>query len=320
MKPVLKIGMALVASAALVSCAGMQRQSISTLYQPPLATVAQGATLAVERADLTLSSSRSEFDLRGVSVTVTAGDSTQTIDLGGRYLETDDDWDLGEVGVLDTNIFKKSGVDARALGVRLSERLLAGITGATDIRLPINRAYPDAGEYSTRKIVYDYTVTPYAATIDEGSAPLAPIFSAAPSPVNSDYRLAISVDIRSEILEILEDYGYNTSSFGIMDRKPAKGDYYLTYKAYVKFSLVNARSGETLMTEKTEQPLPIAFVEGAFEYIPVKNKDAAAFSTFFRGYDFTATAEALVDRVADNLVPAFRPVYYNTVTWVKVEE
>jgi len=52
----------------------------------------------------------------------------------------------------------------------------------------------------------------------------------------------------------------------------------------------------------------------------VKNKDAAAYSTFFRSYDFTATAEALVDRVADNLVPAFRPVYHNTVIWVKVQE
>ncbi|MBN1241885.1 MAG: hypothetical protein JXA15_04165 [Spirochaetales bacterium] len=320
MKPVLKIGMAIVAAAALASCAGMQRQSVSTLYEPPLGGVAAGSTLAIERADITLSSSRSEFDLRGVSVTVTAGDSTQTIELGGRYLETDDDWDLGEVGVLDTNIFKKSGVDARALGVRLSERLLAGITGAADLRLPINRAYPDAGEYSSRKITYDYTVTPYAATVDEASAPLAPIFSASPSPVNSDYRLAVSVDIRSEILEILADYGYNTSSFGILDRKPAMGDYYLTYKAYVEFSLVDARTGDVLMTEKTEQALPLAYVEGAFEYVPVKNKDAAAFSTFFRSYDFTAAAEALVDRVADNLVPAFRPVYYNSVTWVKVEE
>jgi len=88
----------------------------------------------------------------------------------------------------------------------------------------------------------------------------------------------------------------------------------------VKFSLTDARTGAVLMTEKTEQALPIAYVEGAFEYVPVKNKDAAAYATFFRSYDFTATAEALVDRVADNLVPAFRPVYYNAVTWVKVEE
>lgn len=319
MKTALKIGTALVAAAALASCAGMQRQSVSNLIEPPLA-VARGATLAVERADVELTSSRSEFDLRGVSVTVTAGDSAQTIELGGRYLETDNDFDLGEVGVLDTNIFKKSGVDARALGVRLAKRLQDGITGAGDIRLPVNRAYPDAGEYATRKIAYDYTVTPYAASVDEGSAPLAAIFAAAPNPVTADYRLSVSVDIRSEILEILADYGYNTSSFGIMDRKPAKGDYYLTYKAYAEFSLVNARTGEVLVDEKTKQAIPLAYVLGAFELVPVKNKDAAAYSTFFRSYDFTATAEALVDRVADNLVPAFRPVYHNTVIWVKVEE
>lgn len=320
MKTILKIASALVASAALASCASMQRQSVSNLIQPPLTSVARGATLAIERAEVNLTSSRAEFDLRGTSVTVTVGDSSQTIELGGRYLETDDDFDLGQVGVLDTNIFKKSGVDARALGVRLSERLLAGITGSGDFRLPINRAYPDAGDYATRKIVYDYTVTPYAESIDEASPPLAPIFAKATSPVNADYRLAVSVDIRSEIFEILADNGYNSNSFGIMDRKPAKGDYYLTYTAYAEFSLVNARTGEVLMTEKTKQAIPLAYVEGDFEYVPVKSKDAAAYATFFRSYNFAATAEALVDRVADNLVPAFRPVYQNAVLWVKVEE
>jgi hypothetical protein len=88
----------------------MKLATVRTQIEPTIAATARGKSLKVAPVEIQLSAARSEFDLRGVTVSVNG----QTFSLGGRYLETTDDMDLGKVGVLDTTSSRRPRSMCRA--------------------------------------------------------------------------------------------------------------------------------------------------------------------------------------------------------------
>ncbi len=305
---------AVMAAGLLGSCASMKLATVRTQIEPTIAATARGKSLKVAPVEIQLSAARSEFDLRGVTVSVDG----QTFNLGGRYLETTDDMDLGKVGVLDTNIFKKAKVDVESLSDYATDRLVKAIGGTSDIRILINPDKPDVGELSTRPLVYDLTKYPWVGQFDPAGQALPPVFSKVITGAPADYTLSVKLEIRSEIYEILEDSTYVQNKFISADHKPAKGDYYLDFVAFANFKLTDA-SGKVVMDDKTRQAYPVGYAPSRQLYLPVKNRDATAYAKYFRSYDFSADARGIVDRVVDNLVTVFRPLYSNLNQYVKEE-
>jgi hypothetical protein len=302
----------------LGSCASMKLGTVTTPMEPPIAATVRGAGLVVSPPVIQLSASRPEFDLRGVTMEVQG----QRFSLGGRYLETIDDMDLGRVGVLDTNIFKKAQIDVAALSTYAGSRIVDGISGRTDIRILVNRDKPDIGEYSSRPLVYDFSKYPWVGTFDPQGRPLPALFgdvSAGSVAAGNNYLLSVTLTIRSEIYEILQDDVNVQNKYLTAPHKPGKGDYYLDFLSYAAFSLKD-RSGKVVMDEKTPQAFPTAYTRSRQLYLPVKNRDADAYANYFRSYDFNADAKAIVDEIVDAIIPAFRPLYRNLNQYVAVEE
>jgi hypothetical protein len=296
----------------------MKLATVTTPLEPAISERARGSSLLVSPAAIRLSASRAEFDLRDVTVSVNG----EVFTLGGRYLETIDDIDLGKVGVLDTNIFKKARVDEAALSAYATTRIAESAAGNQDIRIPIDRQSPDVGEYSSRPLVYDLTKYPWVGTFDAAGQPLPPLFSgvsAVPGGAAADYTLSVELTIRSEVFEILGNDVSIQDRYRFTSHKPTMGDYYLSFLAYATFKLTD-RSGAVVMDEKTKQAFPVVFGAGAQIYLPVQNKDADGYAKYFRGYDFNVDARSIVDRIVDQIVLVLRPLYRNVNQYVKVDE
>jgi len=245
----------------------------------------------------------------------------QSFSLGGRLLEETEDMNLGKVGVLDTNIYKKAKVNTEGLAEFFAARLANSLDSRADIRIPLNQDKPDAGEYSSRPLVYDITKYPYTATFAEGSKARPPLFSlVAIGGSAADYRLDMNVTVRSEIFEILTTDQYIQNKYISALHKSAKGDYYLSFLAYVRFSLVDVKTGKVVMNEKTKTGALIAYTVSDEIHLSIANKDAAAYQKYLRTYDFDASAKAILAELADGLAPFLRPLYKNANRYVKTEE
>lgn len=305
-----------VAAATLASCGSMKLATVTTEIAPESVMPFAGSSLAIVAPEIDLEPSTSKVDLREAELTVNG----QKIQLMGRYLDEVDDMFLGRVGILDTNIFKKAKVDVASLGGTFASLLLKGLEGKEDFRFPINPEQLGAGDYSSRPLVYDFTAYPYAADYAPDGKSLESVFSAVTLGGGGDLSLDIVVTIRSDVVEILTDDVYIQNKYLGADHQPHAGDYYLITYAYVSYELKDAKTGKVVLNQKTNKASIATYVVDRVEYLPVKNKDAEAFATYFRTYDFNRNAEALVTELAHGMIPAFRPVYRNLNQYVKVEE
>lgn len=305
------------ATAIFSSCIGMQLATVTTQDTPNIARVAQDSSLYIAPVELNLTSSRAEFDLRDVTVSING----QEFKLGGRYLEEIEDSDLGEVGILDTNIFLKADVDTEILAKYLANYLGENISGDKDIRIPFNKNQPDAALYSSLPLIYDFSQYPWVSSVDPNGEALDPIFKEIDqNPVNADYELSISIDFRSEVFEILSTDQYIQNKHMMANHKPEKGDYYLSYFVILNYTLTDTISREIVMTEKSPQTTIQTRGIRNYTYLPIANKDADAYAKYFRSYDFTEAAEGILSQLADTMLLSFRPMYTHINKYVKVEE
>ncbi|MFA6508731.1 MAG: hypothetical protein WCT14_21710 [Treponemataceae bacterium] len=298
------------------SCGSMKLATITTPIQPQAVQELQGSNLAVVPPEVALVASRAEFDLRDVKIEING----QEIKLMGRFLEEINDMDLGKVGVLDTNIFKKAKVDTADLSAHFADLLIQRLDGAKDFQYPINVNIPTAGDYSSRPLVYDFSKFPQTSSFVPESKPLKPIFSSVAIGDAADYVLKAKVSVRSDIFEILNDDVYIQNKFISAPHKPSKGDYYLSLLAYMDFQLIDSKTGKIVMDQKTKQNMAITYVSRKTEYLPINKNDAAAYAKYFRTYDFAKNAKAVVGELATGIIPALRPIYSNINQYVKVEK
>ena len=316
MKRILKLtGIILVLT--LSSCASMKLTTVSEPCNKALFEQLKGKSLSVETVELDLASSRQEFDLRGASITING----QTIELGDTYLERTEDMDLGEVGVVDTNIFKKAGLNSDELGGLIEEKIIAMLDENVDIYLPVNRTQPDVGLYSNYAVVYDYSTIPYTYSV-LGELPEleTALNSVMKSDSGADYKLELSVIIQSEILQVLNIDQFSQSRFSYGEHVPQNGDYYLSLLLTVKYELSDNKTGEKILDQRTK--LDSYLFQGLrdYIYIPVEAGNKDKYSRFFRDFDFSSYAEKLCNLTAEGVLPALRPLYLNMNKWVKVEE
>lgn len=301
----------------LASCGTYEMATVSEPYQSPHLDAIQGKSMSIESVNVYLESSRSDFDLRGTSVTVNG----QAITLGGTYLDEDTDMKLGEVGVVDTNIFEKAGVDEFGLSSVVTEMLLNTLNDRQDFFIPINYDKLDLGYYSNRKLLFDFTTYPWSYTLDDSAPALeSPFTSVAFDDSSADLALNVDIEIRSEILQILEDDVNIQNQFIMADHQPSQDDYYLTVYAFMKFTVVDRRTNEVVMDEKTRTIIPMAYGYQEQMYIPVQANDADQYSRFFRDFNFSGYTAEISRRLADSLTQGLHPFYRNLNQRVKVEE
>jgi len=301
----------------LGSCASMELTTISEDINTAYFEQFEDRSLSIEPVDVSLESSRAEFDVRGKTLTING----QTIELGDTYLERTDDMDLGAVGVVDTNIFKKAGINTDDLNSYIENALIELVGEDKDFFFPVNRSAVDIGSYSNRHVTYDFKTFPYTPSVEEGGESLGPIFkSVSVAKMNADFNLEITAAIRSEVFQILEDDEYIQSRVAFGERKPQKGDYYLSFMLLPEYKVINNKTGEVVFDKNTK--LDSFLFHGFREqvYIPVESGNRDKYSKFFREFDFNSYAEEICDRLIEGILPGLRPMFQNMNKWVEVEE
>ncbi|ULQ61095.1 hypothetical protein K7I13_07535 [Brucepastera parasyntrophica] len=327
MKKSVVLGPALVC-ALFISCATRQAVTITTAEYPAIASSVQDASLSLQDVEVELSSSRFDLiDLRDATLSVNGVD----VPLAGKFMEEERKSGIGQVGVLDTNIFAKSGLKDAYLTDYFFKKMENLLSTQEDYVIPISRSQRTYGDYATRPLIYDlsdytlqYANKPYPYSFDPEGETLTPVFTKILTGGAADYILTISVDVESEVYEILEPD--SNPNLAPKDHKPVTGDYFLYRAASAKFSLKNSQTGEILISQKTKQPFslkgpsPIGYMVQNYVYLPVANKDAAAYAKYFRNYNFTDSANEILDMLAEELIRLFRPFYVNVNDYVKVEK
>lgn len=301
----------------LSSCASTKLVTKVSVTEPVSATIPAGSSIYVE-PDLYFSGLSNDFlDLRDVTVSI---NGSAPISLGGRYLEKKNDMNLGNIGVLDTNIFEKAGLSEEKMSDYFVNTFINKITTKDD---DYYFSYTEDSLnnycYSTRPVIYNFESYPYGVTIGDGDY-IDPIFVAGTKD-NSDYTLKAKVSIMNEVVEILETDLAIQNQYTFAEHKPSEGDYYMCYTAYTEFSLVDNKTNKEVLNQKTKMPgIYVFYTNIENKYLPIQNADADAYAKFFREFDFTDECERVINKLINGMLPAFRVYYSNNNMRVKVEE
>ncbi|NIW42818.1 MAG: hypothetical protein GWN14_10115, partial [candidate division Zixibacteria bacterium] len=148
----------LVAAIALSACQSYETVQRSELHLQEHLKEVEGAVLGVYPPKINYGAIRFTIDLRDATLTV--GD--QEVSLETRFVEEVDDDKYGRLGILDGDIFSKSGLSEEYLSELASELLIAGIQGETDYNVPYFKGFGtgNMGYLSNRAVSWDTSVYP----------------------------------------------------------------------------------------------------------------------------------------------------------------
>jgi len=314
-----RVPAALCAFALLISCASVKLVTRATRAVPPYKDQLAGKTIAVAPFDVSFGTSRLVKDRPGLTVRF----ADPTIQLQDRFVAKDTDDELGNVGILDVDILTKTRTNARAIQQAVTAFFAAGLTGTLDYHIGFFKGLGEdtMGELSNRPIDYDRTVYPPRVTFAQAGAAdtfytdvriLAPGTDAAAA--GTDLVLTGDVSISSEAVELLS-VAPQISLHSQVDptaKAPKVGDYYLTLRGSVRFTLIDTQTGAVITTERSRREWPVTDGIAAALLIPVNNGDAPAYARYFQSADFTPAAIQAVKEALPALLPLLMPYYVNT--------
>jgi len=308
----------------LTACASVQVVTRSKNTIPSYRDKLEGKSISIIPFGVSFGASRFVMDLRDVTVTV--GD--QSFKLQERYIAKDKDRELGEIGILDVDILTKSKTDKEIASRLIVELLKSGLTGTLDYHIGFFKGLGEdnMGELSNRPIDYDRSVYPPKVIFLQADNP-AVFFTdiqvlepdTRPTAANTDLVLTGDVSISSEVVEVLSDpntgFAMNPTA-----HIPAVGDYYLTLFGSVRFKLIDVKTGEVIVSEKTKRDWPVKDIIAGNIYLPVKKGDASAYAKYFREVDFIPILTETINNFLPSILPLITPYYVNTTHQVKAEK
>ena len=318
MKPI-RVPAALCAFALLISCASVQLVTRAARAAPPYADRLAGKSIGIVPFNVAFVTSRLVKDRPGITVT-SAG---QALQLQDHYIAKDTDDRLGNVGILDVDILTKAKTDARAIQQALTVYLTAGLRGTLDYHIGFFKSLGEdtMGELSNRPIDYDRSVYPprvafLPADGTEAFYTDVRVLAAGTdaSADGTDLVLTGDVSISSEVVELLSVPPQISIQFQVdpTAKAPRVGDYYLTLRCSVRFTLIDVKTGAVIATEKSTRDWPVRESVPARIPIPAGNGDAAAYATYFRSMNFTPMTIGVVTTALPSMLPLVTPCYVNT--------
>ena len=313
----------LCALALIVSCASVQLVSRSDAAAPAYVDQLKGKTIAIVPFEVSFGASRFVIDLRGV--TVTSGG--KSFPLQTRYIAQDKDNRLGEIGVLDVDILTKAGTDKKAIQDSVTQIMKAGLGGAYDYHIGFFKGLGEGnmGELSNRAVDYDRSVYPPALKFTQDAPPgiyadirvLPP--RTAVADAGTDLVVTGDVSITSEVVEVLSG-PTNVQSSDPSAHLPQPGDYYLTLRGTIHFTITDTKTGKVIASEKTPRDYPVMDIVASNILIPAKKSDAAAYATYFRSVDFNQITMTEIQNVLPSLFPLMTPFVVTTTHQVAAQK
>jgi len=316
----LKVMSALMLALLFMSCQSFERVSYSEIVEPEHLNPVRGKVLGVYPTEIDFAAIRLALDLRDVEIEVNG----QNMTLQKRYIAEIEDEDYGTLGLLDSNIFRRSGLDKENLSTYTRDLLVKGLENDMDYYVGYITGLGEGkmGYLSNKAIQWNYDVYPPEAIMDGEKA--APVFSKIvlleedqdPAEAGVDVVMYSSVTLRSEVSEILEAPVYAN----VFDESNVKnGEYYLFLQAGV-WCLFEDLSGNEIFDTNTKMEYPIYTMDKIHVKIPAGNGNADEYAKYFREVDFTDIAEETLDELIPNVFPIFSNYYVNYDIRVPVED
>jgi hypothetical protein len=306
---------------ATVSCASVKLVTRSLPADSTSRGNLSGKSIGIIPFAIDFDATRVAIDLRDVKLTVNG----QEIILQERYIARDEDISLGKIGILDVNILTKAGTKKEPLSSAATDILKGGLSGTYDYHVGFLKGLGEdnMGELSNRPIDYDRSVFP-PVVIYTGAA-ASPYYSTVtvlpagtkPEKAGTDLVLTGNISISNEVVEILEP----PDKTGVSIRtSPEQGQYYLTMKGFVTFTLSEVKTGKVIATEASKSEWPVRTDISQNILLPVQNKDAAAFAKYFRTVDLSPYALDTVKQFVPLFLPLLSPYFVNTTHQVAEEK